>query len=337
MKENIKKYSINGLEEIVAKIELERYRAPQIFQWLWQKNAKNFSEMTNLSKESRKLLNEKFVIAGLKAEQKLKASDGTEKFLLKLEDDNFIESVFIPERKRKTICISTQVGCPLGCKFCATAQLGFKRNLKAFEIAGQVQIVQNETGEKITNIVFMGMGEPLLNIKEVETAISILSSPIGLGISQRHTTISTVGLIEGIEYLLKSPMKTKLAISLNFADEEIRKEMMPVTKKNPLKEVLKLAKEYSLKKQMVTFEYVMIDGLNDKIEDAKKLIKLLKEISSKINLILYNPHPSLPYKSPALQKIKEFRQYLMDSPHTITLRESRGQEILAGCGQLTGE
>lgn len=336
MKENLKKYSLSELEEILTKLGLEQYRAGQVFQWLWQKSAKEFSEMTNLSKELRKSLADNFRITGLKIEKLLKAADGTKKFLLELEDGNFIESVFIPEVKRKTICVSTQIGCPLGCKFCATAQLDFKRNLMAYEIAEQVQIVQNETGEKITNIVFMGMGEPLLNIKEVEEAIGILSSPIGLGISQRHTTVSTVGLIEGIEYLLKSPLKAKLAISLNFPDEEMRKELMPVTKKNPLKEILKLARKYSLKKQLVTFEYVMIDNLNDRIEDARLLLKLLKGIPAKINLIPYNPHPLLPYKRPSEQKIEEFHQYLLTSHHTITLRKSRGQEILAGCGQLAG-
>jgi len=336
MKQNIKGYSLKELEEVAKDLGIESYRAPQIFQWLWQRNTRDFSEMTSLSKDLRKILNGKFEIINLVIEQILKAKDGTEKFLFKLEDEQYIESVYIPEGKRKTICVSTQVGCPLSCKFCATALLGFERNLRAYEIVEQIQLIQEEISKRITNIVFMGMGEPLLNIEEVIKAIEIISSPIGLGISQKHTTISTVGLIEGIRYLLKSPLKIKLAISLNFPDEELRKETTPVAKNNPLKEVLKLAKAYSIKKQMVTFEYVMIDGLNDKIDDAKKLVKLLRGIPAKINLIPYNPYPSLPYKRPTDKKIKEFYEYLLNFQFTITLRKSRGQEILAGCGQLAG-
>jgi len=324
------------MKERVGALGLEPYRADQIFQWIWQKNVKDFSVMTNISKEIRKLLSDKFIIAGLKKEKDLSAKDGSKKFLLKLPDNNHIEAVFIPDGKRKTVCVSMQVGCPLGCKFCATALLGFKRNLKAYEIADEIRLIQEDLKDRITNVVFMGMGEPLLNVGEVEGAIAILSSPIGLSISQRHTTISTVGLIDGIDYLLKTGLKVKLAISLNFADEELRKEMMPVARKHPMHEILKLAKEYSLKKNMVTFEYVIIDNVNDRIKDAQRLLKLLKGIPAKINLIPYNPHPLLPYKQPSVKKIERFHQHLLTSHHPIMLRKSRGQEILAGCGQLAG-
>ncbi|KPJ74540.1 hypothetical protein AMJ52_00020 [candidate division TA06 bacterium DG_78] len=336
MKKNIRSYSLIKMNTVIADLGIEPYRSQQIFQWIWQKNAADFSVMTNISKELRKSLSEKFTISGLKIEKKLSAKDGSEKFLFRLEDNNFVEAVFIPEGKRKTICVSTQVGCPLACKFCATALMGFARNMKAYEIADEIRIIQREKKVKITNLVFMGMGEPLLNLKEVAEAMDIISSSVGLSISQKRTTISTAGLVDGLDYLLTSPLKVKLAISLNFPNEKVRKKMMPVAKQNPIKEILKLAREYSHTKNMVTFEYVLIDNLNDRLKDAQNLLKLLKGIPSKINLIPYNPHPTLPYKSPSQEKIKKFHQYLLLSKHTITLRKSRGREILAGCGQLAG-
>ncbi len=328
---------MESIKTIMTDLNIEPYRCTQIFQWLWQKNTQDFSAMTNISKALRKKISDLFTIRGIETETQVSARDGTEKFLFKLEDSKYIEAVFIPEDRRQTVCVSTQVGCPLGCKFCATALLGFKRNLRAYEIADQIRSIQKATGKKITNIVFMGMGEPLLNIKEVSAALDIISSPIGLGIGQRHTTISTVGLLDGMEYFLKSSLKVKMAISLNFPDEAMRKQMMPITRKNPLSQILKIAKEYSLKKSMVTFEYILIDDLNDHIKDAQRLLKLLRGIPSKINLIPFNPYPQLPYERPSVKKIERFYQYLLTSRHTITLRKSRGQEIFAACGQLAGQ
>ncbi len=327
-------YSIVQLQKVMENLGLEPYRARQLFQWLWQKNVADFSQMTNFSKALRNELTEKFMIESPNIIQVLNAHDGTKKYLIELYDKKRVEAVFIPEEKRKTVCISTQVGCALGCRFCATGLMNFERNLLAGEIASEVQLIQLDIGAKPTNVVFMGMGEPLLNVQEVMQAVEIISSSIGLGISQRHITISTAGVIDGMIELLNSPLKVKLAISLNFADEDLRKEMMPVAKKNPLKEVLKLAQEYSRKKEMVTFEYVMIKGLNDRLSDAKRLLKLLEKIPSKINLIPYNEHPLLPYKASSLETIIEFQKYLFPSKHTVTIRKSKGQEILAGCGQL---
>ncbi len=334
MKDNIKQFTLSGLQEKFNELGLERYRAQQVFQWLWQKNTGDFSKMTNLSKDLRALLADRFDIDLMKAEQTACAADGAEKYLFKLTDRNRIESVFIPETKRNTICVSTQAGCAMGCKFCATSLLGLKRNLLAHEIAEQVQLVTADQDVATSNVVFMGMGEPLHNLAAVEDAIGILSTTIGLRISQRHITVSTIGLIDGLRLLIDSPLKTKLAISLNFPDEKQRQNMMPATKKYPLKEVLKLAREFSEKKHMVTFEYVVIDGINDSVRDARLLLRLLKNIPSKINLIPYNPHPSLPYKTPGLAKLEQIEQVLMDSKHAVTTRKSRGQEILAGCGQL---
>jgi 23S rRNA (adenine2503-C2)-methyltransferase len=213
--------------------------------------------------------------------------------------------------------------------------MGFIRNLQAYEIADQVRLVQQNIGEKITNIVFMGMGEPLANFKQVVDAIDIASSSIGLSISQRHTTISTVGINHGIRKLLRSPLKVKLAISLNFVDEQLRQKMMPAARNNPLKELIRLARVYSKEKSMVTFEYVLIGHINDSLEHARKLLDLLEGTRSKINLIVYNPHPRLPFQKPSSVKVMKFYDFLMNSKHTLTLRKSRGCRIKAGCGQLS--
>ena len=228
------------------------------------------------------------------------------------------------------------MGCPLGCKFCATALLGFQRNLLAYEIADQVRSIQEAVGEKCTNVVFMGMGEPFLNMDEIFKTLDIMSSSIGLAIGRRHTTISTAGLIQGMELLLKSPYRVKLAISLNFVDEEKRKEFMPVARSNPLGELLRVAKAYSEEKEMVTFEYVMLKDINDGLRDAKNLRQLLSGLRAKINLIPFNEHPMLRYKRPTTRRLNDFYNYLLDSRHTVVIRKSRGQKILAGCGQLAG-
>ncbi len=331
---NIKRLSLIPLKDLMVKREQAPYRGEQIFQWLWQKNATDFSAMTNISKEFRKSLSHDFVIQGLTTDMITAAPDGSQKYLLKTPDRKYIESVFIPEDKRKTICVSTQVGCPVQCTFCATGRMKFQRSLRAHEIADQARIIQEQTHSKITNLVFMGMGEPLLNLKEVLAAIEICSSPIGLSISQRHTTVSTVGILQGMHALLQEPFKVKLAISLNSADENVRKDMIPVAKDNPLNEILKLAREFSLKKTMVTFEYVLIKNVNDRLRDARLLAALLKNIPAKINLIPYNEHPLLPYKRSSDDRIKRFYECLLTSPHTVTVRKSRGREIQAGCGQL---
>ena len=336
MKENLKQYSLSQAKDIMAGLGLDRYRGEQVFKWMWQKNARDFSGMTNLSKELRHSLDSRFLIAGLEIANVVQEKGGPKKYLLQLEDGQCVESVFIHEGRRRTICVSCQVGCLFGCKFCATALLGFKRNLLAYEIADQGRLIQEDIGEKCTNVVFMGMGEPLANLQEVIDALEIMSSPLGLSVSRRHTTVSTVGLLEGMEMLLRSALRVKLAISLNFADEDMRREFMPVAKSNPLAEILRIARLYSREKEMVTFEYVMIRNVNDKIRDAKNLLRLLKGIPSKINLIPYNEHPRLPFRRPTEKETENFYTFLLDSHHTVVIRKSRGQKILAGCGQLSG-
>ena len=334
MKINLKASALEQLEDLMKKRGIEPYRAHQVFQWLWQKNAQDFSVMTNISKSLRSKFNDEFTIRSLTMVKVLKTKDGVRKYLFQTVDDNKIETVFIPEQKRRTLCVSTQVGCPYKCRFCATALMGFTRNLKAYEIADQIRIAQQNADEKITNIVFMGMGEPLANLSQVMNAIKIACASIGLSVSQRHMTISTVGINRGIKKLLESPLKVKLAISLNFPDESLRQKMMPAARKNPLKELIHLARIYSQEKSMVTFEYVLIDHLNDSLDHARQLLKLLEGVRSKINLIAYNPHPRLPYRKPSLTRVMKFYDFLMKSNHTLTLRKSRGSRIKAGCGQL---
>ena len=292
--------------------------------------------MTDISKELRARLERDYRISGLQVIKILREGSRAEKYLFQLEDDELVESVFMREGRRRTICVSCQVGCPLGCRFCATAMLGFKRNLLAHEIADQIRSIKERVTEKCTNVVFMGMGEPFLNTRELFRSLEILASPIGLAVSRRHTTVSTAGLIDGVDMLLKSPYRVKLAISLNFADEEQRKEFMPVARKNPLRDLLKIAKAYSVEKEMVTFEYILIRDVNDSVRDAKQLIQLLKRIPSKINLIALNEHPGVKYRRPDQKTVQAFHERLLDSQHTVVIRKSIGQEILAGCGQLAG-
>lgn len=336
MKENFKEYSLNEARNAMVAMGCDKYRGDQVFKWIWQKGALDFSVMTNLSKPLRDGLSERYMIAGVSIAGAAQEGEGVCKYLLGAGENDNVESVYIREGRRRTICVSCQVGCPLGCKFCATALLGFRRDLRAHEIADQVRFIQHLTGAKCTNVVFMGMGEPLLNFNGVVGALEIINSPLGLSIGRRHTTLSTVGLVEGMEVLLRSSIRVKLAVSLNFADEEQRKEFMPAARHNRLPDILKVARAYSLRKERVTFEYVMIRGLNDHVRDARRLIGLLKDIPSKINLIPYNEHPLLPYRRPSDGVIERFHEILLHSNHAVVIRKSRGREILAGCGQLSG-
>jgi 23S rRNA (adenine2503-C2)-methyltransferase len=322
------------MRERMVQEHLDAYRGEQIFKWLWQKNARTFESMTNLSKELRAVFGKKFMIQSPTTDHVIQGSDGSQKFRLRLEDDHSIEAVYIPEDRRHTICVSTQVGCPLACAFCATGLMGYTRNLKAYEIADQVRVIQEAVGKKITNVVFMGMGEPLLNTHNVCDAIDILCSPMGMSVSQRHMTVSTIGILPGIQQLLASPFKVKLAISLNFADKAQRERLMPATRQYPLDRILALARQYSRGKSMVTFEYVLIRGVNDSITHAQALLNLIRGIPSKINLIPYNPSSRLSYQAPNETTLTRFHNFLLNSPHTITMRRSRGLDVNAACGQL---
>ncbi|MEO0088147.1 MAG: 23S rRNA (adenine(2503)-C(2))-methyltransferase RlmN [candidate division WOR-3 bacterium] len=333
--ENIKSFTIRELKELVKNFNWEEYNAYQIFQWLWQKKVNDFSLMTNLSKSKREYLKNNFVISELKILATKKAKDGTEKFLFELSDSNKIEAVFIPEEKRRTICVSSQVGCPLKCLLCNSGKIPFKRNLYFYEICDQILMIEKILNIKPTNIVFMGIGEPLLNLEEVLKAIQIINSPIGFGISARKITISTAGIVEGIYRLAEIKKKIKLAISLNATKDEIREYLMPINKKYPISEILKACEYYWQKKrERITFEYVLIKDINDDEEDAYRLKKMLRKIPCKINLIPFNPFPEVSFQPSSLKRIEKFMKILAEANYTVTLRKSRGQEILAGCGQL---
>ncbi|MCX7836585.1 MAG: 23S rRNA (adenine(2503)-C(2))-methyltransferase RlmN [candidate division WOR-3 bacterium] len=333
--ENIKSFTIKELKELTKKLNWEEYNAYQIFQWLWQKKINDFSLMTNLSKLKREYLKKNFIIGELKILGNKKAKDGTEKFLFELSDNNKIEAVFIPEEKRRTICVSSQVGCPLKCLLCNSGKIPFKRNLYFYEICDQILMIEKTLNIKATNIVFMGIGEPLLNLEEVLKAIQVINSPIGFNISARKITISTAGIVEGIYRLAEIRKKIKLAISLNATKEEIREYLMPINKKYPISEILKACEYYwQKKKERITFEYVLIKDINDSEEDAHRLKKMLRRIPCKINLIPFNPFPGVSFQPPSLKRIENFMKILSEANYTVILRKSRGKEILAGCGQL---
>lgn len=332
---DIKTLDLNQLINLASQMKWEKYRAIQIYQWLWQKNVESFDQMTNLSKTIRAQLAERFYISRLKLNQIQTSNDGATKFTLELEDKNVIESVLIIEQNRRTICVSTQVGCPLGCRFCATARMGFKRNLRWHEIVEQIQAIINYTGISPTNIVFMGMGEPFMNTDEVFKAIVTINSDYGLRIGARRITVSTAGIPEGIKKLTALPIQVRLAISLNATTDSLRSKLMPINNRHPLNHLLAAAREYSLATgRRLTFEYVLLDGINNLTVDAKRLIKMLRNIPCKINLIPFNPFPGAEYSPPHPDKVSQFAQLLFPHLPAVTIRKSRGSQVLAGCGQL---
>ena len=337
-KTDIKKFSITGLKDVIGELGLERFRAQQIIKWLYQSGAKSFDEMTNLKKELREKLSERFYIGGLKIVDTQTSSDGCVKFLQMLEDGNCIESVIIPDEDRNTLCVSSQIGCAMACKFCFTAKHGFVRNLTVGEILNQVLFAQEFVAPgRITNIVFMGMGEPLLNLDNLVDAIEILKDDNAFGMSARRITVSTSGVLPKLKELCERT-EVMIAVSLNAADDATRDKVMPINKKYPINELIDTCRALPMKKRArITFEYVLIRGLNDSLDDAKKLTKLLSGLRCKINLIPFNEHSGLEYKSPSTETIREFQTYLLNKNFTAILRASRGRDISAACGQLRGK
>jgi 23S rRNA (adenine2503-C2)-methyltransferase len=269
-----------------------------------------------------------------------RATDGTRKFLFRLQDGEEIESVLIPDEDRLTACISTQVGCPLACRFCLTGLMGMRRNLKAGEIVGEVLALQDAlaAGERISNIVLMGMGEPLLNLPEVERALRILCDDHGAGFSPRRITLSTAGHVPGIARLAASDLGVNLAVSLSATTDEVRDRLMPINRRWPIADLLNACRAYPLpNRRRLTFEYVMLDGENDSPEDARRLVRLLRGIRCKINLIPFNATPDLPDRPSPRERVEAFQQILIDAHLTATIRESRGRDIAAACGMLRVE
>ncbi|HIE06058.1 MAG TPA: 23S rRNA (adenine(2503)-C(2))-methyltransferase RlmN [bacterium (Candidatus Stahlbacteria)] len=332
---NLKSFSLEELKDLVKGYGFKDYRGRQIFQWLWQKGVLQIDKMTNISKKYRDLLLKNHYIGSLRILKRIKSEDSAVKYLFELEDGLTIESVFIPEPDRKSVCVSVQVGCSLNCRFCATGRAGFDRNLNAWEIADQVICIQRIEGVRITNIVFMGMGEPMLNLDAVIEACQILNSDLGLNIGARKMTISTVGIPEGIAKLTKNRMQLKLAISLNASDDRKRSLLMPINRRYNISRIIKAVRDFqSARNSMVTIEYIMIDDVNISRTDAFRLLALTEKLRCKINLIPLNPFPGCEFSTPATRTVETFREILAKGNKTVTVRNSRGSDIGAGCGQL---
>jgi len=338
-KPNLRNYTLEELRTLIEDLGEPSYRANQIFHWITCKDALTFEEMTDLPKTLRKKLEERFSLEIPEIIEKVSDKEGTTKFALKLADGEIIECVVIPERDHYTLCVSTQVGCAMGCKFCLTAKGGFKRNLEVYEIISQVTIARKFLKEKgeilpLRNIVFMGMGEPLANYPNLLKALKILAHKQGFNFSRKRLTVSTVGLVDKIRKLA-TDFPVALAISFHAPDEKLRQELIPIAKVYPLEELMKAIKEFPrVKNGRTTIEYVLIKNVNDGLEHAYGLVKLFKGLPVKINLIPFNPHPELPYKRPEPDKIEAFQKFLLSYGILTTVRKSKGLEISAACGQL---
>ena len=328
------------LKEFMTSFGKERYRSIQILRWLYQKGVHSIDEMTNLSKSFRQELNGVSFISTLHPLHVEQARDGTEKFLFQLDDGNRIESVLIPDKSRLTLCVSTQVGCAFGCRFCLTGKTGWKRDLSGSEILNQVLSVRETLNGKysLTNVVLMGMGEPLANYKNTLHAIELMTYPEGFKFSSRRVTLSTVGLIPELERLAKEKISFRLAISLNASDDETRSYLMPVNQRYPLRKLLEACRNFPLRpRTRITFEYVLVKEINDSSHDARRLLRILRGIPSKVNLIPLNEAPGIPFKRPSDERVRTFQEILTQGGLTAIVRASKGAEISAACGQLQGK
>lgn len=339
VKKNILELSWEELEEWCLAQGEKKFRTRQVWQWLWSKGASSFAEMSNLSLCFREKLDQHFKIFWPRIVKFQQSKDGTFKFLIRLEDEECIESVLIPESKHYTLCVSSQVGCVLGCTFCHTGRMGFKRNLKAFEIVAQVILAkkflqENKIELPLRNIVYMGMGEPLLNWPEVKKSLQILRSEDGLGFSRRKITLSTVGIKKNLLKFAESKL-ARLALSLHAPTQELRSKIMPKAATWNLEELIFTLRDYPLdKRERITIEYLLLKGVNDTPEHAWQLVKLLRGVRCKINLISYNPWPESKYAKPLQESILAFEKILWKNNYTALLRKSKGEDILAACGQL---
>jgi 23S rRNA (adenine2503-C2)-methyltransferase len=319
---------------------VEPFRAGQLYRWIFRRGVTDFDRMTDLSKALRVELRESFAVSTPGVAARERSVDGTEKFLLELADGRRVESVFIPDTPGWTFCISTQVGCAMRCGFCLTGKMGLSRNLTAAEIAGQVRVLAVELGllDSRFTIVLMGMGEPLHNYDETMKALRILGSQDGLAVSPRRVTLSTVGVVPGLERLAAEPYMPNLAISLHATTEEQRDLLVPLNRKYKIADVVEACRRFPLKRRSrITFEYVMLAGVNDSIADARRLVRLLSGLRAKVNLIPLNEAPGIPFKRPADEVVDAFGQVLADHHLTVSVRKSRGRDIRAACGQLIVE
>ena len=338
MKCDLKSLTIEEIEALALKLGLEPYRARQIAQWLFRHHAVSVDEMTSLSKEIREKLKRVAGISSLAPVTIAASRDGSKKYLFKTADGYGVETVLMPEKNHQTLCISTQIGCSLGCRFCFTGTLGFKRNLSTAEILNQVSAVLKAENlkEKLPNLVLMGMGEPLLNYESVLKSLKILLSPWGFNFSHRKITVSTAGVTPLIRQLAED-LPVNLAISLNAPDDKIRSYLMPVNKKYSLKQLLKEARSFPVpSRKRITFEYILIKDVNDSPAHAEALAHLLKKVPCKINLIPFNEFPGTSLQKPDDNRILQFQSILHNHHFTAPIRMSKGSDIVAACGQLGG-
>ncbi len=343
MKKNIIGLSLKEIEQEVESLGEKSFRAKQLWHWIYDKGVTSFDHMTSIKKDLQQKLDEHFSLERIKLEKVQKSIDGTQKFLLKTFDNNFIETVFIPEENRGTICLSSQIGCLMGCKFCYTGTQKMIRNLSAGEIINQILIIKdklqdwnNENQEKIVNnIVLMGMGEPLQNYENVKKSVQIIMDENGLNFSKRKITLSTSGIVPKIAECGQD-LDINLAISLHATTDTVRSQIMPINKKYNLKQVLDACRNYAGVKnsRRITFEYIMIKDLNDTKEDATRLANLLKGIPAKINLIPFNPWPEAVFEPSSNNRVHLFSDYLNSLGYSAPIRKQRGEDILAACGQL---
>jgi 23S rRNA (adenine2503-C2)-methyltransferase len=331
--------TLDEVEQLVAGAGERRYRARQILHWVHARGAESFDEMRDLPASLRNYLKQNFTIGHPVSSFVSRSSDGTRKLLIRLDDDEEIESVIIPTEKRVTLCMSSQVGCAMACEFCATARMGLHRNMTSSEMLSQIFAARRElaAGEELTNFVFMGMGEPLANYPRLVRTLAIMTSDWGMGISPRRITVSTVGLVPMMERLL-SETPVNLAVSLHATTNELRDRLAPINKRYPLEVLLDACRDLPIKRRSrITFEYVMLAGINDSIADARRLVKLIGPLRGKVNLIFYNPMPDSPLRGSSRAAVEAFQAILKNASLTATIRESRGLDIAAACGQLYAE
>jgi 23S rRNA (adenine2503-C2)-methyltransferase len=341
-KKDIRSLSLSGIEDFFKINGQKNFRARQVYDWLWKKSCRSFDQMSNLSKETRELLDEHFTFPVIIPGVEQKSSDGTVKSSFILPDGLLVESVLIPSEDRTTACISSQAGCPLACTFCATGQFGFKRNLAFTEIFDQVAILQEQSvklfGKPLSNIVYMGMGEPLLNYENVRTSIEKITDPEGMGMSPQRITVSSVGIPEKINRMAEDKPRYSFALSLHAARNDKRDKIIPINQKYPLRELIKaLVNYHKITRKRITIEYILFRGFNDGLADAADLLAFCKNFPVKINLIEYNQVENTGFMPSAANTMKVFQDFLEQKNLVVNLRRSRGIDISAACGQLAGK
>ena len=337
---NLLNFDRKGLQAFFVSLGEKPFRATQLLKWIYQEGVVDFDQMTNLSKSLRAYLKANCHIKAPEIVAEQLATDGTCKWAVQMQCGNRVETVYIPEERRATLCVSSQVGCALACSFCSTAQQGFNRNLSTAEIIGQLYLAQQQLGaeRRITNVVMMGMGEPLLNFDNVVAAMNLMMDDFAYGLSKRRVTISTSGVVPAM-HRLHEVCDVSMAVSLHAANDALRDQLVPINCKYPLSELMDACRAYAQNgpRKHITFEYVMLDGINDSLEDARTLVKLLKNVPSKVNLIPFNPFPQSTYRCSNIAVILRFRDVLQNADIVTTIRKTRGDDIDAACGQLVGQ